>query len=142
RNRPRRVGQLVPGCRARTVHGTSRARRYELARDVRRLGRGGGPAGYRSVLAPLSRTRTLPPRPRPHPAPAPPPIPSSRANSYLGAELVACTVRARHPGTSWRSGTARVWLWLVPGVGVCPQVRRRSCLSTAGGGGLRGAGAA
>src|SRR5690606_15867522 len=91
----RRVGQLVPGCRARTVHGTSRARRYELARDVRRLGRGGGPVRSRTPLAHPHLAAA------PAPAPAPAPRPRAAPHSVLASNLVpGCRTRSVHRTSS------------------------------------------
>src|SRR5690606_29184856 len=76
--RPR---ELVPASRARTVHATSSAPSYESA--------------HRALAArPAGRTRHSPPALSTTPV---------RASSYLCAELVRCTLRARHTGTSRRT---------------------------------------
>src|SRR5690606_14409543 len=78
--------ELVPGCRARTVHATSWAPQYEFG--VMERGQAGRPACR------WGRRRALCSR-------CPP-------SSYLRAELVRCTLRARPPGTS-------SWMRVVPG---------------------------
>src|SRR5690606_37987651 len=53
--------ELVPGCRTRTVHAPSSARRYEFAGDAR--GWGVGPSPHAAPRAPRPRA-PAPPRPR------------------------------------------------------------------------------
>src|SRR5690606_38582758 len=107
----------VHGCPARTVHGTSWARRYELARDVRRLGRGGGPVRSRTPLA------------HPHLAAAPAPAPRPRAAPHpvLASELVpGCRTRSVHRTSS----APRYELAFGDGEGVAVAGARCGCLST------------
>src|SRR5690606_26338308 len=94
--------QLVPRCRARTVHATSSAHRYELGKTQRSA------TTARPTSATPGATRQLAP-PREVTPPAPPPprasTPGSHpTNSYPRTELVRCTLRARHTGTSSAAG--------------------------------------
>src|SRR5690606_4756987 len=99
-----RSGELVPPCRARSVHRTSWVRRYALAGVPGRGERGREAPDVRPARVPDTTGRDTT-RPPPQ-SPAPPP-PVRATNSYARAELVACTVRAGCGGTSSRGGLAR-----------------------------------
>src|SRR5690606_250971 len=93
------AAELVPVCRARSVHRTSSVRGYELVGWLPGvLARGGGGAGGVTSRGGASW------RVAPGVALVGRAVVAERCvlpSSYRSAELVACTVRARHRGTSW-----------------------------------------